>query len=176
VIVALVGAGFLVQRRLTQPVPTVRLVAAIGVAALVAGVGAFALQRHYFHRRYLVGSTARPLSDLYRWAQGVSNARIAVYGSVEQYPLYGARDTNRVTYLGQHLGNGGFAPIRSCSLWRRTLAAGHYQYVVLSPGPTPPVPLEWTQGIRGATIVARPAYAYVALHLARPSERPSACS
>jgi hypothetical protein len=68
-----------------------------------------------------------------------------VYGSLLQYPLAGAHDTNTVGYLGEAAPNGGFRPIESCRTWRRTLLANRYQWVVIDyPGPTASLPIGWT--------------------------------
>jgi hypothetical protein len=127
-------------------------------ALLVAAAGAYAVQRHYFDRRYLVGGVSQPgLAAIDRWAQGVSHVRIALYGSQEQYPLYGARDTNVVDYLGVHTADGGYAPISSCTTWREVISRGDYRYVVLTPALTRAVPISWTQGDSGVTLVLHPA-------------------
>jgi hypothetical protein len=145
-------ARTLSARRLAVTVP-----AAVSVLLVIAG-GTYALQRHYFERRYLSGGVSQPgLSAIYRWAQSVSHVRIALYGSSEQYPLYGARDTNVVDYLGVRTGDGGFEPISSCATWRTVISRGDYRYVVLTPGLTRAVPTSWTQRDPGVTLVLHPA-------------------
>jgi hypothetical protein len=142
--------------RFLRLLPRQRLAALGGALLLATVLGAFVLQRHYFDRRYLVGDKADPgLGVIFRWAQGIANARIALYGAVNHYPLYGARDTNSVHYLGEPSTDGGYRPIGDCSTWRRALAAGHYRYVVLTPAPTGSVPLAWTQGDRAMRPVLR---------------------
>jgi hypothetical protein len=135
--------------------------AAAGAGLLLVAVAAagYAVQRHYFDRRYLLGDrrNADPgIGAIYRWAQRVSHARIALYGTVEQYPLYGARDSNTVEYLGEASGDGGFRPISSCRRWRNALRAGDYRYVVLTPGPTAAVPLTWTAADPALRMVLHP--------------------
>ncbi len=142
---------------------------AVAGAVAVAG-GAFAIQRHYYDRRYLTGAGAvgaglRSDGALYTWAQRVSHARIALYGALTQYPLYGARDTNRVDYLGRHTSDGGFVPITDCRLWRATVDAGHYDYIVLSPSQTTPVPLSWTAPDPALTLVLHPGPGYYVFRL-----------
>jgi hypothetical protein len=135
-----------------------RSVAAAAVVLIALGAVAFAAQRHYFARRYEIGfSRNAPLGTIFRWAQGVSHTRLALYGSAEQYPLYGARDTNAVDYLGERTGEGGYRPISSCRAWRTRLRAGRYSYVVLTPAPTRAIPLSWTAQTPGATLVMNPA-------------------
>jgi hypothetical protein len=145
-------------------------------AALIAvGALAFLAQRHYFARRYLIGfSRNEPLGTIYRWSQGISHERLALYGSAEQYPLYGARDTNAVDYLGEDTGDGGYRPISSCASWRRQLSARGYSYVVLTPAPTRSIPLSWTAQDRAATLVMNPAPDYYVFSL-RPGPDPGGC-
>jgi hypothetical protein len=127
-------------------------------AALVVVVAGDVVQRHYFQRRYLVGSQAASngLAAIYRWAQPVAHARIALYGTVEQYPLYGATDTNVVDYLGQAAAHGAYEPITTCRRWQATLHAGRYQYLVLTPGPTAAIPLSWSRLDPSLTPVLHP--------------------
>ncbi len=121
---------------------------------LGAAIGLFAVQRHYFARRYLVGDRTDPgLGAIYRWAQGVADAHVALYGTVQQYPLYGARDTNAVTYLGTTSGGGGFHPVATCRAWRTAINDGGYRYVVLTPAPTAAIPAAWTRASPAAHIV-----------------------
>ena len=137
----------------SQPQPTLA-VAVLGLV-LVAG---FVTQWHYFNRRYLTGDKTNPvLGAIYGWAQHVTHARIAIYGNVQQYPLYGARDTNDVNYLGTHTGNGDFRPITTCQDWRTNINDGHYRYVVLTPAPTAPIPIAWTQTDPAAHPILNPA-------------------
>ncbi len=136
-----------------------RPVLAVGAAGLLvaAAAGTFVVQRHYFDRRYLTGDQTEPvLGAIFGWAQRVSNARIALYGNVQQYPLYGARDTNVVDYLGMETGARGFRPIATCQAWRVTLNRGHYRYVVLTPAPTAPIPIAWTGADPAAHLVLGP--------------------
>ncbi|HEY1457620.1 MAG TPA: hypothetical protein VGF15_03790 [Solirubrobacteraceae bacterium] len=150
------AAGIWIVRLLRERSPLALAAVTVG-ASLVVCAGAFLLQRHYFDRRYLAGDLTDPgLGHIYRWAQGISHSRIALYGSVEQYPLYGARDTNRVDYLGTRTADGGFRPIDSCQEWRAALNAGRYRYVVLTEAPTAPVPVAWTQSDPATTLVLHP--------------------
>jgi hypothetical protein len=134
------------------------MVAAVAGLVLAIGAATFAVQRHYFDRRYLQGDVKdRGVGLIYRWAQGVAHSRIALYGTVLQYPLYGAGDTNYVGYLGEPAAHGGFRPIRTCRVWRNALAAGRYRYVVvITPGPTPAVPTSWTRGDPAMRLILHP--------------------
>ncbi len=131
-------------RRLPRPKPGVLAAVAAVMVVVVAG-GGFVAQRHYFRERYRVGDATAPgLGTIYAWAQTIAHARIALYGTVEQYPLYGATASNRVTYLGRNTQNGGFAPIDSCPAWQRALRLGGYRYLVLTPGPTGSIAVAWS--------------------------------
>jgi hypothetical protein len=130
----------------------------VTVMVLAIGAGAFALERHYLARRYGSGEASTAgLAAVYRWAQHVADARIALYGAVTQYPLDGARVTNRVDYLGQHAPDGGYRPIPTCRLWKQTVDRGRYRYLVLTPAPTPAIPLDWTLSDPAITPVIHPA-------------------
>jgi hypothetical protein len=131
--------------------------AGAGALLLVGGI-AYAAQRHYYARRYLAAPGLIPsLQALYRWGQSVSGARIALYGPMTQYPLYGARDTNRVSYLGERVGDGGYRPIATCARWRATIDRGHYEYLVLGGAQTGAIPVQWTTEHTGAaTVILHP--------------------
>jgi hypothetical protein len=150
-------------------------IALVGLGVALAGAGAFAAQRHYYERRYLAGDRANPsLGAIYQWAQNVAHARIALYGTVEQYPLYGSRDTNIVDYLGSATAHGGYRPISSCTTWRRRLSAGGYRYVVLSAAPTRAEPIAWTTLDPDAVLLLHPTADDFVFKLDRRSE-PAKC-
>ena len=143
-------------RRARSPGRSVRW-ALVTVAVLGAGGGLFIVQRHYFDQRYRLGVQSDPgLSAIYRWSQDVADTRIALYGTVEQYPFYGAFDTNRVTYLGMHTGDGGYIPIDSCSRWRAAIASGGYRYLILTAAPTAGLPITWTTGDPSLALALHP--------------------
>jgi hypothetical protein len=176
-IVALAGVGAVVWGLLALRRRSGRAVAvAIAAALLLCLGGGLLVQRHYFARRYVAAAaSAAPLGPIYRWALGVSRARVALYGNLQQYPLYGARVTNRVTYLGQATSHGGYEPIQSCSRWRATLRRGRFQYLVLTPGPTSAVPPSWTQGDHAATPLIQPVPGS-AVYKLDPSVAPGPCT
>jgi hypothetical protein len=150
-------------------------VATAGLLMLVLA-GGFVVQRHYFARRYLTGNKTEPaLGAIYGWAQHIAHARIALYGTVQQYPLYGARDTNEVDYLGTRISAGGYRPITSCQAWRATINQGHYRYLVLTPAPTAQIPLSWTQADPAAHPVLTPATNATVYEIAGPLD-PTSCS
>lgn len=148
--------------------------AGLAGAAILCVIAGFAVQRHYFARRYRSSvDSATPVGQIDRWAQGISNTSLALYGTVEQYPLYGARVTNRVHYLGQPAAHGGYEPIATCAAWRRALHQGRYRYVVLTPAPTIAIPLAWTADDH-ATRILQPAPGYDIFEL-NPSTIPTPC-
>jgi hypothetical protein len=156
VVAAAAVAAIIWRGRALRLLPLPGAAVAAGGLLLATAAAAFVMQRHYFDRRYLAGDKSDPgLGAIYRWAQGVAHARIALYGTVKQYPLYGAHDTNRVDYLGERTADGGFRPIGSCKTWRTALADGEYQYVVLTPAPTTEVPVAWTQSDPAMALVLR---------------------
>lgn len=153
-VVALISSVWRLHRNESLLLPAT----ALPILLVVIGGVTFAAQRHYFNRRYLEGySKDQGLGQIYRWAQGVTHARIALYGTVQQYPLYGARDTNYVGYLGEAVPDGSYRPILSCQTWRTKLAAGRYQWVVIVlPGPTVSVPIAWTEADPAMKLVLHP--------------------
>jgi hypothetical protein len=174
-LIAAAGAmGLIWRARALRPRLSLAVIATfIPALLLVVGGAAFAVQRHYFDRRYLVGDAKdHGLGLIYRWAQGVAHSRIALYGTVLQYPLYGARDTNPVGYLGEPAPHGGFRPIQTCRVWRHTLATGRYRYVVVdTPGPTVAVPTSWTGADPAMRIILHPeagAFVYQVIGVPNP--------
>jgi hypothetical protein len=145
------GLPVLMARRRALPL--------LALASVLVAFGlVYVIERHYFARRYLVGERDQPaVGALYRWAQDVGHARIALYGLAANYPLYGARDTNVVDYLGRATGDGSFVPIGDCQTWRQTVNRGRYAYLVLTPAPTRPIPASWTATDPAAVPVLRPA-------------------
>jgi hypothetical protein len=136
----------------------------LALAALVALAAAIALgypiQRHYLENRYANPSFTTPgLNAAFRWAQGITDARIATT-STRQYPLYGRNLSNHVDYIGKEQPHGGFTAPTTCPQWRQLLNEGDYDYAVTSrdriePGkPTYPTTAAWTAS-SGATVVLR---------------------
>ncbi len=132
----------------------------IALALLVVIAIGYPVQRHYLQNRYANPTFATPgLNAAFKWANGISNARIATT-STRQYPLYGTDLTNHVQYLGEEQPHGGFTAPATCQQWRRLLNEGNYDYVVTSrdriePGKLPyPPATRWTEG-PGATPIFR---------------------
>jgi hypothetical protein len=135
----------------------------IALAILIAAIAiGYPVQRHYLRNRYANPTFAAPgLNAAFKWANGISHARIATT-STRQYPLYGTDLTNQVQYIGEEQPHGGFTAPSTCKQWRRLLNEGHYDYVVTSrdrvePG-KPPYPPEarWTEGPASETLLREP--------------------
>jgi hypothetical protein len=107
---------------------------AVGAVAVVAALAAVGHVQHS-HRddRYRGAPVALPVSVLYPWAQDVRDARIAVAGDLFQLPFYGPDLSNHVQFVGVPGPHGGFLAATSCEVWRRHLASGHYDFVVIAP-------------------------------------------
>jgi hypothetical protein len=153
--------------------------AIVGAIALV-GLG-YPLQQSYLGRRY---ETTLPLVNIYRWARDQHDQRIALVGIDLQYPLYGNDDSNYVQYIGRRGAHGSFSPYTTCQGWRGAIAAGHYDYVLVTPAgfgltSKAPVPREltWTQTDPHSRVVLRDGpknAAAVLLHLSGPLD-PTTC-
>lgn len=154
-----------------------RIVAGGALILLVAAIG-YPVQRHYLQGRYADPSfTAPGLNAAFRWAQGISDARIATT-STRQYPLYGKDLSNDVGYIGIERPHGGFTAPTTCRTWRQLLNAGNYDYVVASRDriepnePTYPPTARWTEAPGTTVILRKPPT--VVLKLRSPLD-PSAC-
>jgi hypothetical protein len=105
---------------------------AIGVVLAVV-TGGWWLQRSYLRDRYANPRAGEASSPSWVWAQGLPPTRIGIVGDLLQYPYTGRALATRVRYIGVELDDGGFRSVRTCREWRHALAAGGFQYVVLSP-------------------------------------------
>jgi hypothetical protein len=138
-------------------------VAALGLAlALLVVAAGYPIQRHYLRSRYANPTFTTPgLDAAFKWAAGISGARIATT-STRQYPLFGTDLSNRVAYIGSERPHGGFAAPTTCPTWRRELNAGHYDYVVttrdrIEPGKSPyPPQAAWTEAPGATPILRKP--------------------
>jgi hypothetical protein len=97
------------------------------------------------YERFQLDRNITPLLPLYRWAQGVHDARIGT-SAVLQYGLYDDELTNHVQYVGVRGPNAGFDIARSCEEWRQAVNSGGYDYVVAAPryGGTRVPQRDWT--------------------------------
>jgi len=160
---AMVGAAIGLARR--PPARAAMLAGASAVLAAVAFAG-FAGERHYLNGRYTFRPGSSSLSTLWAWARGIHHARIGLvgtFGGFFSYPLLGVDDSNRVQYIADHGPHGSFTPIRTCRAWRAAVNAGHYRYVVTTPGRNPWNPRtlayapegDWTRSDPAAVLVLR---------------------
>lgn len=113
---------------------------AAALALVVVAVG-YPVQRHYLQQRFAneVAGERIPGMDLdsaYRWARGVSDARIGLAGTSAgflEYGFFGTDLTNRVVYLGQKGPHGSYEPISTCSAFRAAVNAADLDYLVTAP-------------------------------------------
>ncbi|MDX6600955.1 MAG: hypothetical protein QOF13_157 [Solirubrobacterales bacterium] len=147
-----------VSRRVGQ---RVWIAAGVAFVLLVVVVG-YPIQRHYLESRYADPSFTTPgLNAAFKWAQGITDARIATT-STRQYPLYGRDLSNEVDYVGNEQPHGGFTVPTTCRSWRRLLNEGDYDYVVASrdriePGKPSYLPsVAWTEGPSAAVVLHKP--------------------
>jgi hypothetical protein len=121
--VRVVGSGAL--RRLPRP----GIVALAVVIALLAVLGGRHEQQAYARTRYVGIAFSDPVAPIAAELRRVHNARIAVLGLAESYPLYGADLSNFVNYPARR-DHARFLPYETCRSWLRALARGRYDYVV----------------------------------------------
>jgi hypothetical protein len=162
----------------TWSMPT-RAWAGLAVAvAIVAVAFGYREQRGYLEHRYAdPGFTTQGLDAAFKWANSLSNARIATT-STRQYPLFGTDLSNHVQFVGLPTPHGGFVAPATCRAWRKELNEGHYDYVVVSrdriepgrPAYRPAVP--WTEAPGAAVVLRKPPT--VVFRLTGPLD-PSSC-
>jgi hypothetical protein len=136
---------------------------ALATLALLSAIAiGYPVQRHYLENRYQNPTfTAPGLNAAFKWAQTISDARIATT-STRQYPLFGRDLSNHVQYIGEEQPHAGFTAPPTCKRWRQLLNAGDYDYVVTSrdriePGkPTYPATARWTRAPSAAVVLREP--------------------
>lgn len=158
--------------------PAVAVAAMLTVALVGAGLSAeqYALRHRYRH--------AQPMPNIYKWAQGKHDVRIAIVGAPLQYPLLGKDLSNRVQYLAKRRSNGKSTPIISCRTWRRALIKGRYQYVVtMTPSfpfvaVRPDIETAWTRSDPAAKLLLIDDHIYsrASLFEIRGRMNPNACT
>ncbi len=153
------GRGYLGPRASAGRVAAV--VAAVGLAAVAAG---FAVQRHSLENRYEDLSPQLRLAEAVRWANTVTDERIAisgVRGVFNQYAFSGYDLSNHVQWLGIEGEHHAYERIPDCETWRTELNDGEYSYVVTLYDPYQPLGLTdtkeglWTREDPGASEVLR---------------------
>jgi hypothetical protein len=135
----LIPAALVLARRRGAP----RVAIAAGFAALAVAVVAigYPVQRNYLGSRFADADpeTSIPgmhLDSAYRWARGVSDARIGLAGTTAgflEYGFYGTDLSNRVRYLGLKGPHGAFNAIPTCAGFRAAVNAADLDYLVTSP-------------------------------------------
>jgi hypothetical protein len=141
--------------------PGVWIGGVLGFVVLLAIAG-YPIQRHYLESRYSDPTFTTPgLDAAFKWADGVSDSRIATT-STRQYPLFGTDLSNHVQFIGEETPHGGFEAPTTCRAWRRELNAGDYDYVVttrdrIEPGQPPyPEQSRWTAGLGVEVVLKKP--------------------
>ncbi|HSS34045.1 MAG TPA: hypothetical protein VLL27_12265 [Solirubrobacterales bacterium] len=132
------------------------------VLVVIVVVVGYPVQRHYLKDRYADPSFTTPgLNAAFKWARGVSDARIATT-STRQYPLFGTDLSNHVQFIGEERPHGGFEAPKTCRRYRELVNEGDYDYVVASrdriePGKRPyPPAARWTKGPRSTVVLRKP--------------------
>jgi hypothetical protein len=138
-LVVLIPGALLLARR--RGAPRGAIVAGFaGLAIAVVAIG-YPVQRDYLRGRFLNADaeTSIPgmhLDSAYRWARGVSDARIGLAGTTAgflQYGFYGTDLSNRVRYLGIEGPHGAFNAIPTCAQFRAAVNAADLDYLVTAP-------------------------------------------
>lgn len=152
--------------------PTAGLAAATLVAAAILAAGNLA-EDSYLRDRYLL-RTAPALDNpgfrgspqwkrIQAWANGVSDARIAIVGppaAFGQYTLLGRDLSNRVSYLGDPGPHGSFRPLGDCATFRRALDRYGADFMVVTPAveyapSATPQETAWTAGPNAIPVINR---------------------
>ncbi|MGZ8666867.1 MAG: hypothetical protein ACXWZM_07130, partial [Solirubrobacterales bacterium] len=112
-------------------------VAAGGLALLAAAVAVgYPVQRNYLRDRFDDFDPSMNLDTAYRWANGVSDARIGLAGTTAGflgYGFYGPDLSNRVVYLGREGTQGAFNAIPTCRGFRAAVNDAELDYLVTAP-------------------------------------------
>jgi len=115
--------------------PARRSVTAIALAGtlLIAPVlaGGWFIQRHYLEHRYI--HTGLPTDTINAAFRDVRGARVAVFGTYEVYPMFGADLSNRVTKPDARIPNA-----KPCRQWKQALS--HYHYIAVAVYKAKPYP------------------------------------
>jgi hypothetical protein len=131
--VLLPGALWAWRRRGLSAAAFAGCLAALAAAVLAVG---YPVQRSYLEDRFESFDEGMHLDSAYRWAEGVSDARIALAGTTAgflQYGFFGRDLSNTVRYLGRHGPKGAFSAIPDCAGFRRAVNDGDFDYLVTTP-------------------------------------------
>jgi hypothetical protein len=148
--VALLAVAWFLSTGAHSALPRIANVALIVAIALLAVLGGRHEQQAYAHGRYVAATFSDPVAPIAARLLHVHDARIAVIGLSENYPLYGSDLSNRVRYPARRDG-ARFLPYSTCRGWLLALADGHYDYVVTARESTRASPAAaWTRHHPGA--------------------------
>ncbi|MGI8430571.1 MAG: hypothetical protein ACR2OB_15005 [Solirubrobacteraceae bacterium] len=114
--------------------------AAIAALLVVGGFGGYAWQRHYLRGRYAFQPGVSYLAHTWALFRHVHDARVGVvgtFGGFFSYPLFGEDDSDRLAYVAHRGRHGSFTAISTCQAWRRAVNAGHFRYLLTTPGRDP---------------------------------------
>ena len=138
----------------------------VALALAVVAIG-YPVQRHYLRERFrnevaAEGIPGMHLDSAYRWARGLSDARIGLAGTTAgfaQYGFYGTDLSNRVVYLGEEGPHGAFNAIPTCRAFRAAVNAADLDYLVTAPfldfiHPSQPIPSPEARWLRGEPAVS----------------------
>ena len=155
VVASIVMATLVIAVAVTTGRMSRRVVTLVACCALtVAAVGGWSVQERYLRTRY---ATYDEFAS--SWARGVDGARIGFAGFFTHYGLYGLRATNYVQYVGRVRDDGSFTDVADCEEWRRALAEGNYDFVVVAPAfvtlTEQPEQAEWTRSDPAAEEILR---------------------
>lgn len=136
--VALPFAFWLGRERLAGVLPLPAFAVGSGLALAVFILLSWPLQKSYFESRYeeFERTDSSGLTQPYRWASGVTDAKIALAGTTggfKQYGFFGPDLSNEVVYVGKETGSGGFDAIGSCREFAGKLNQIDPDYLVTSP-------------------------------------------
>jgi hypothetical protein len=137
--------------------PPRRVLVAGGVVAVaLVAIGGYAAADRYMDGRYQERA-------FYRWANELTDTRIAIAGFGGQFPFYGAQLDNTVQYVGDVRSNGEFHDLEDCAAWRQALRDGEYDLVVLRSerSDVDDTELRWTSDDPAATLLHEPAGGHV---------------
>jgi hypothetical protein len=149
-VAALLVAVYVFGTGAHQTLPRVAKVALVAAVAFLAVLGGRDEQQAYARGRYVAATFSDPVAPIAARLLHVHDARIAVIGLSENYPLYGSDLSNRVRYPARR-DAARFLPYSTCRGWLLALADGHYNYVVTareSRGNSPAA--AWTRHFPGA--------------------------
>jgi len=119
--------------RRSPRLPMLAASAVVAVAAVAAAAVYAPASRDYLSDRFQSAPPGTGLTAAWRWAEPSGGAGIALAGTTaafHEYPLYGIRLSNRITYLANHGAHGALSPIVGCRRWRQAVDSGRYDYVV----------------------------------------------